>query len=224
MDSTTNNRTKSIRTIEQTKFKNTRTWFPTKRTYKSRSISQSRSNTSILFHNQTPPTRNTTKAPSINRSVNSSALPQTQPTMATLPWSRIPPLRQDRPTSPPFPPSPDSTTPEIRAWIQQWQFSRIINVSEETLSNITWTGSHLAVRSAKKLSADLVAWGFHRAEARVLVADILKAIERDRDLYSWLRDGRTEGITTSIGKFLTTVGIVAIIYLGTRISELSETG
>jgi hypothetical protein len=140
--------------------------------------------------------------------------------MATLPWSRIPPPPQDRPIGPPLPPSPDSTTPEIRAWIQHWQFSRAVNVSEETLSNITWTGSDLALRSAKKLSAGLVRWEFHRTEARVLVADILKAMERDRDLNSWLWDGRTEVVAIFTGRLITVVAIVAIIYFGTRISVL----
>jgi hypothetical protein len=140
--------------------------------------------------------------------------------MATLPWSRIPSPPQPKPIGPPLPLSSDSTTPEIRAWIQHWQFSRAINVSEATLLEITWTGTHLSNRSELRLTADLVKWGFHRDEARVLVADVLDAMDRKDDLRMWLWEGRTEWWRTGLNRLFTVAVFVAIVFYGTRISGL----
>ncbi|PMD26280.1 hypothetical protein NA56DRAFT_698451 [Hyaloscypha hepaticicola] len=140
--------------------------------------------------------------------------------MATLPWSRIPSPPRPKPIGPPLPLSPDSTTPEIRAWIQHWQFSRAINVSEATLLEITWAGTHLSERSERKLAADLVKWGFHRDEARVLVTDVLEAMDRKDDLRMWLWEGRTEWWRTGLNRFFTVAVFAAIVFYGTRISEL----
>ncbi|KAE9365962.1 hypothetical protein N431DRAFT_87325 [Stipitochalara longipes BDJ] len=122
------------------------------------------------------------------------------------------------PTSPPPIPilGPQSSLASIRAWIQEWQFHRAINVSSETLNSITWTSSQLTTRSAKKLSADLISWGFLPGEARVLVADILAGMGRDEDRRDWESDERNEEIAAIGRRALMVAAFLVVIYSGAR--------
>ncbi|KAH8763385.1 hypothetical protein BGZ57DRAFT_857705 [Hyaloscypha finlandica] len=130
------------------------------------------------------------------------------------PFNRIPP-------PPPLPASPlsrRSTAPEIQHWIQRWQFHRVIAVPLTTLSLITWTGSHLLDRSVKKLSSDLVSWGFHPTEAQVLVADILEAVGRVDDLRNWNSYWWVEPVYTWIVGIANLVGVAGLMWWWTRTS------
>jgi hypothetical protein len=138
-----------------------------------------------------------------------------------LPFNRIPPRRPPPPT-PASPLSRRSTAPEIQLWIQRWQFHRATAVPPTTLFLITWNGSHLLDRSAKKLSSDLVSWGFHPTEAQVLVADILEAMGRVGDLSDWNFYCWVEPVRTWIGRVMTLAGAAGLMWWGTRISELRE--
>jgi hypothetical protein len=86
-----------------------------------------------------------------------------------------------------------------------------------TLSLITWTGSHLLDRSAKKLSPDLVSWGFHPTEAQVLVADILEAVGRVDDLRDWNSYCWVEPVYRWIGQIVKLAGVAGLMWWGTRI-------
>ena len=127
--------------------------------------------------------------------------------------NRLPPRNLTPP--PPIPIlGPRSSGPSILAWIQEWQFHRAISISPETLQSITWTSTQLSTRSAKNLHTDLITWGFSASEAWVLVADILAGMGRDQDRMIWEGDERSEEIARFLGKAVTVVAMLAIIFSG----------
>jgi hypothetical protein len=110
----------------------------------------------------------------------------------------------------------ENSTADLRKWIQKWQFTSAVNISEETLSLITWTSTEVTSRESDNLVSDLMKWGLNREEARLLVGDLLAAMGRGKDLWNFWYFEKTRCVTTFGIAAINLTAAAAIAYFGTQ--------